>query len=77
MNAAPRFLIAFLSVLCDLCGKKSLRGLWRKMADFVAVNIMDIPQKLTGLRRPAFSRIMSIQSIQCEVVCNARFCAGQ
>ena len=33
-NAAARFLIAFLSVLCALCGKKVL---WRKMADFVAV----------------------------------------
>ena len=35
MNAAAHFLIAFLPILCDLCGKKFYGGLWRKMAGFV------------------------------------------
>ena len=63
MNA--RFLTAFLSILCALCGKKSL---WRNVADFVAV--INTPQRLEMIKVMGFSQFLTAKR---RAACPDRF----
>ena len=71
---ATHFLTVFLSVLCDLCGKKSLPrfmaqcgGKWRKMADFVGIVAEYVKRISLYLPLPATHFLTVFLSVLCDL----------